>query len=138
MLDGDGDPDDESPGVRVFDVREEVEDGAEYFGPYTSALPSRTTVNLLQRNLGIRVCRRMNPRGCLYMHINMCSAPCVGRISEEDYGELVEDAKSFLSGKSTRVPLWARGRGRVLVVEPRRVACRSLAALLALESAGKS
>jgi excinuclease ABC subunit C len=86
------------PFPRIAVVREEVEDGAEYFGPYTSALPTRTTVNILQRNLGIRVCRRMNPRGCLYMHIGLCSAPCVGAIDEAGYAERVRKAKMLLRG----------------------------------------
>jgi excinuclease ABC subunit C len=83
---------------RVSVVREEMEDGSEYFGPYTSALPTRTTVNLIQRNLGLRVCRRMNPRGCLYMHIGLCSAPCVGAIDEKGYAERVRKAKLLLRG----------------------------------------
>jgi excinuclease ABC subunit C len=83
---------------RIAVVREEVEDGAEYFGPYTSALPTRTTVNLLQKNLGIRVCRQMNPRGCLYMHIGLCSAPCVGAIDEDEYTQRVRKAKMLLRG----------------------------------------
>jgi excinuclease ABC subunit C len=86
------------PFPRIAVVREEVEDGADYFGPYTSALPSRTTVNILQKNLGIRVCRRMNPRGCLYMHIGMCSAPCMGAIDEAEYCERVRKAKMLLRG----------------------------------------
>ncbi len=83
---------------RISVVREEMEDGAEYFGPYTSALPTRTTVYLIQKNMGIRVCRRMNPRGCLYMHIGMCSAPCVGAINGSGYGERVRKAKMLLRG----------------------------------------
>jgi len=42
-------------------------------------------------------------RPCLLYQIKRCSAPCVGRIDEAEYGELVEDAKSFLAGKSTNV-----------------------------------
>ena len=83
---------------RISVVREEMEDGAEYFGPYTSALPTRTTVYLIQKNMGIRVCRRMNPKGCLYMHIGMCSAPCVGAIDGSGYGERVRKAKMLLRG----------------------------------------
>ncbi|MEZ8641508.1 helicase-related protein [Vibrio splendidus] len=41
------------------------------------------------------------------------------------------------SGKSTRLPLWASQHGRVLVVEPRRIACTSLAKYLALQSGEK-
>ncbi len=83
---------------RISVVREEMEDGAEYFGPYTAALPTRTTVYLIQKNMGIRVCRRMNPKGCLYMHIGMCSAPGVGDIDETAYGERVRKAKMLLRG----------------------------------------
>ncbi len=86
------------PIPRISVVREEMEDGAEYFGPYTAALPTRTTVYLIQKNMGIRVCRRMNPKGCLYMHIGMCSAPCVGDIDETGYGERVRKAKMLLRG----------------------------------------
>lgn len=42
-------------------------------------------------------------RPCLLYQIRRCSAPCVGRISDDNYGELVKDAKNFLSGKSTIV-----------------------------------
>jgi excinuclease ABC subunit C len=91
------------PFPRIAVVREEVEDRADYFGPYTSALPTRTTVNLLQKNLGLRVCRRMNPRGCLYMHIGLCSAPCMGKISEEDYLDRVKKAKLILRGNVSKL-----------------------------------
>jgi excinuclease ABC subunit C len=84
---------------RIGVVREEIEDGAEYFGPYTAALPTRTTVNIIQKNLGLRVCRRMNPRGCLYMHIGLCSAPCLGNITKEAYKDRVRKAKLLLRGK---------------------------------------
>ena len=42
-------------------------------------------------------------RPCLLYQIKRCSAPCVGRIDEAAYAELVADAKNFLGGKSTQV-----------------------------------
>ncbi|MCM8556607.1 excinuclease ABC subunit UvrC [Sphingomicrobium sediminis] len=79
----------------------------QYYGPFASAGSVRNTLNALQKLFLLRSCSdgffRGRDRPCLLYQIKRCSAPCVGRISTEDYGELVEDAKSFLSGKSTRV-----------------------------------
>jgi excinuclease ABC subunit C len=98
---------------RVAVVREELSDGAEYFGPFGWALPTKRTVTVIQKTMGIRVCRRMNPRGCLYMHIRMCSAPCIGDIDAGAYGERVRQAKELLRGnvKELRTDLKARMRG---------------------------
>ena len=78
-----------------------------YYGPFASAGSVNTTLNALQKLFLLRSCtdgffsRRDRP--CLLYQIKRCSAPCVGRISAEDYGELVSDAKAFLGGKSTQV-----------------------------------
>lgn len=78
-----------------------------YFGPFASAGSVNQTINALQKMFLLRNCTDSfftnRDRPCLLYQIHRCSAPCVGRISNEDYGELVEDAKSFLSGKSTDV-----------------------------------
>lgn len=79
----------------------------QYFGPFASAGSVNQTINALQKMFLLRNCTDSffsnRDRPCLLYQIRRCSAPCVGRISDEDYGELVEDAKNFLSGKSTAV-----------------------------------
>lgn len=78
-----------------------------YYGPFASAGSVNTTLNALQKLFLLRSCtdsfydRRDRP--CLLYQIKRCSAPCVGRISQEDYGALVAQAKDFLAGKSSRV-----------------------------------
>jgi len=79
----------------------------QYFGPFASAGSVTSTLNALQKLFLLRSCSDSffanRSRPCLLYQIKRCSAPCVGRISQQDYAELVEDSKLFLAGKSTGV-----------------------------------
>ncbi len=79
----------------------------QYFGPFASAGSVTRTLNALQKLFLLRSCSdsyfENRSRPCLLYQIKRCSAPCVGRIGREDYGELVDDAKAFLAGKSSGV-----------------------------------
>jgi excinuclease ABC subunit C len=80
---------------------------AHYYGPFASAGSVTRTLNALQKIFLLRSCSdsffENRSRPCLLFQIKRCSAPCVGRIAEADYAELVDDAKAFLGGKSTNV-----------------------------------
>ena len=79
----------------------------QYYGPFASAGSVRNTLNSLQKLFLLRSCSDSffanRTRPCLLYQIRRCSAPCVGRIDEEGYDELVADAKAFLGGKSTKI-----------------------------------
>lgn len=78
-----------------------------YYGPFASAGSVNNTLNALQKLFLLRSCTdgffKTRDRPCLLYQIKRCSAPCVGRIDEAAYADLVGDAKDFLAGKSTKV-----------------------------------
>ncbi len=78
-----------------------------YYGPFASAGSVNTTLNALQKLFLLRSCTdsffNNRDRPCLLYQIKRCSAPCVGRVDEKRYDDLVSDAKAFLGGKSTEV-----------------------------------
>ncbi len=79
----------------------------DYYGPFAGAGAVNRTLNQLQRVFLLRNCTdavfESRTRPCLLYQIKRCSAPCVGKISEGDYGALVKDAELFLKGRSTQI-----------------------------------
>lgn len=79
----------------------------EYFGPFASAGAVNRTIDLLQRIFKLRNCTdsyfAARKRPCLQYHIKRCTAPCVGKISQEDYAKNAEQARAFLAGDSRAV-----------------------------------
>jgi excinuclease ABC subunit C len=78
-----------------------------YFGPFASAWAVNQTVTALQRVFLLRSCAdtvfASRTRPCLLFQIKRCSAPCVGRVTSDEYSKLVSQAKAFLAGKSSAV-----------------------------------
>ncbi|MBT5241617.1 MAG: excinuclease ABC subunit UvrC [Rhodospirillaceae bacterium] len=76
----------------------------EYFGPFASAGAVNRTLAALQRAFPLRNCSDNifagRTRPCLQYQIKRCTAPCVDRISGDDYGAIVEEARDFLTGDS--------------------------------------
>ncbi|MBN2202567.1 MAG: excinuclease ABC subunit UvrC [Candidatus Aenigmarchaeota archaeon] len=72
------------------------------FGPYTDGYLRQDLERMVSKVFKIRVCRKMPKRACLNFHIGTCLAPCIGKITKEEYMENIENAKAFLSGDYER------------------------------------
>lgn len=93
------------PFPRFALTRLKKDDGARYFGPFAHSGALRTTLNWMNKKFGLRVCRPLRPDENDYKHcsndiIKNCAAPCIGRISQEEYRARLEQAAEFLEGKS--------------------------------------
>lgn len=87
---------------RVIITRNYIKDGGKYFGPYPSVTVLRETLELLRSIFPFRVCKQRtftNDRPCLNYQIKRCYAPCCGKISKEDYAQLIAKINDFFDGK---------------------------------------
>jgi len=78
-----------------------------YFGPYPSSHIARDALALLKKIFKVRQCTnsfyRARSRPCLEYQIGLCSAPCVGKISDNKYGQDVDMVSLFLNGKGSKL-----------------------------------
>lgn len=96
------DPHEPFPRFRL--CRIERSDGAVYFGPYASAAATRATLDFVEKRYGVRKCGPRIPNAETYRHclndiIRYCTAPCVGKVGEEEYRVRFDEACAFLRGE---------------------------------------
>ena len=94
---------DEIPRFTLTRIRQD--DGSEYFGPFAHSGSVRRTLKILRTKFGLRGCRPHRPgehdyRHCLYAHLKSCLAPCVEKVSPEEYKNKVRQACDFLKGRA--------------------------------------
>ena len=85
-----------------------LDDNATYIGPYTSNFSVKQAVEETLKIFKLPRCNKKFPkdygksRPCLNGFMGICSAPCAGRIKQEEYANNVEDAIAFLKGGSVK------------------------------------
>ena len=70
----------------------------ESFGPYTDGFTRQDLQRLVVRVFKLRTCKTMPKRACLNYHIHLCTAPCIGNVTAEQYAQQVAQARAFLGG----------------------------------------
>ncbi|HUV15630.1 MAG TPA: excinuclease ABC subunit UvrC [Pelolinea sp.] len=92
------------PFPKVIVIRKHKNDGSRYYGPFTSVWAVHQTLDLLRKIFQYRTCDRIitgqDLRACLYYDIKLCTAPCTGKINQEDYRQMIDDLSKFLEGRT--------------------------------------
>ena len=97
---------------RVFLTRQKLDDGSQYFGPYTSVSKVRDLLNFIKQTIPLRTCplhltERNIQKGkfkvCLEYHLGNCKGPCEAKQTEEDYNQNIAQIKNLLKGQLTPV-----------------------------------
>ena len=93
------------PFPKIFRTRRIIEDGSLYYGPFPNVQAVDLLLELIDKLYPLRKCRVMRPRSspCMYYHIGRCSAPCCGKITQEEYAVHVERVKLVLGGETAQL-----------------------------------
>ena len=89
----------------VYVTRRILNDGAKYFGPYSSAGAAKEMVDFIKEKYKIRQCKnfKYKDRPCLNYHIKKCFGPCMGYISKEEYRKQIDEIISILDGNLNKI-----------------------------------
>ncbi|PKO13138.1 MAG: excinuclease ABC subunit C [Chloroflexi bacterium HGW-Chloroflexi-10] len=92
---------------KVTVTRRMIEDGSRYFGPYTSVWAVHQTLDVIRKIFPYLTCDReitgLDKRACLYYDIKLCTGPCIGAISKENYRQMIDDLCRFLEGRTDSI-----------------------------------
>ncbi len=98
----------QEPMPRFKVCRIQRDDHALYFGPYASSSAARVALDFVEKRFGIRKCTPRRPgeeefKHCINDVVRFCSAPCIGRVSEEEYRVSLSEAVAFLQGERPEI-----------------------------------
>jgi len=100
------------PFPRIFPTRHKIKDGSEYFGPYASVKIMHTMLDLIREMYHVRSCSlalseesiaQGKFKACLEYHIGNCKAPCIGKQTQTEYIQMVQEIRQIIKGNYTDV-----------------------------------
>lgn len=84
-------------------ARSDKEKGYYYFGPFPNAHKAYKMIDLLNKLYPLRKCKNIPNKPCLYYHLNQCLAPCINKIDEETYQQIVKEITKFLNNDTSEI-----------------------------------
>lgn len=97
--------DEDYPRITVVRKKNINPDKGRYYGPYTNGRAMYSTLDFLKKIFPLKQCKtpKFSNRPCLYYHIGKCLAPCQGKVTPQEYQNLVSQVELFLSGRQTEL-----------------------------------
>lgn len=97
--------DEDYPRITVVRKKNINPDKGKFYGPYTNSRAMYSTLDFLKKIFPLKQCKtpKFSNRPCLYYHIGKCMAPCQGKITPQEYQNIVAQVELFLSGKQTEL-----------------------------------
>ena len=89
--------DEEFPSIYITRKKEDV--SGQYFGPYTNTKLLKNVLKIIRCSFAFRSCKRLPKQSCIYHKINLCPAPCIGKVSRREYGRLITSIILILEGR---------------------------------------
>lgn len=81
-------------------TRKKEDDGARYFGPYTSAGLLRGALKIIRKHFPYRSCKQLPSEACMYYRIGLSPAPCIGKINKKEYAKTIKNISLILEGRA--------------------------------------
>ena len=93
------------PRITVVRKKNINPDKGKFYGPYTNSRAMYSTLDFLKKIFPLKQCKtpKFSNRPCLYYHIGKCMAPCQGKVTPQEYQNIVAQVELFLSGKQTEL-----------------------------------
>ena len=87
----------EFPAIQV--TRDKNDAASRYLGPYTNTKLLKSVLKIIRSKFSYRSCQRLPKQSCIYQRINLCPAPCTGKISQKEYKQHIDNIILILKGK---------------------------------------
>ncbi|MCM8796264.1 MAG: excinuclease ABC subunit UvrC [Candidatus Omnitrophica bacterium] len=84
----------------IYITRKKEPDGSHYLGPYTDVKLLRRALKIIRRYFPYRSCKKLPKHACIYYRLKLSPAPCIGKITKEEYAQTIQEISLLLEGNT--------------------------------------